>query len=233
MVRRRLGWPLTDSFVSNDELTDMLKESKRELLDFLISVHGGDFRGTFAPLLTVADQSIYVISTDTTLASTIDLPIDVARIHRVSLVVNNRCIPMRRWDVDTQVFRTDSVAWDESTDIRYKITYQERGMYLWFNPTPAGVYTVELYVIPGSDALTFSATTAINDIGHDEYLVLDCAAKCAEMEETDSTPFVARRERYKEMLTNNRTPIDQGQAETIQDVRGLDFDTSIDRWRRW
>ena len=236
-IRRRLGWPSADTFVSDAELADMIRFSRAELVDLLISIHQGDYRLIAGAFQTVADQALYVISpTDPALSSgsTPDLLVDFSRIRKVALILNDRTYPMRRWDVETVNDRTDSVAWDTSTDIRYRIShglYGDSEKLLYFTPTPAGAYIVQVWGNAGTSAQTFSETDTINSIGNDEYLILDGMIKCLQMEESDTSLVERQKARYIEMLQSNGPPIDAGQAQTIQDVRGRDDD--LDWSRRW
>lgn len=214
----------------------MLRMSRLELVDLLISIHQGDYRlfsGTFP---TVADQNVYLIGPiDPSPFYTVspDLQGDFARIRKVSFLVNDRAYPMRRWDVETDIDRTDSVAWEANTDVRYRISSGlsagDSEKLIYFTPTPAGVYTVQVWANFGIENLSFSASDTVNTLGNDEYLILDGMIKCLQMEETDTSAVERQKARYIEMLTNNGPPLDAGQASVIQDVRGREDDRDWSR----
>jgi hypothetical protein len=237
-IRRRLGWPSGDTFVSDAELQEMVRQSRRELLDLLISVHQGDYRLTGAGFQTVAGQGIYLMSPFNPAIATAaapDLQVDFLRIRKVALLLDGIQYPMRRWDIETDVDDLNIIAWDAGTDIRYRISSGvsdgDAEKYILFRPTPAAAYTVTVWGNIGLENASFSATDTINTLGNDEYLVLDGMLKCLQMEETDTSAVERQKARYIEMLQNNATPIDAGQAITIADVRGAWDD--VDRFRRW
>lgn len=234
-IRRRLGWPDKDAFVSDAELSDMIRASQQELLDLLVSIHQGDYRSAQAAFITKPGSQAYVISPNP--ASTLGVPdllADFARIQRVSFLVDNASVPMRRWEVENDVHTIEPQPWEPWTDVRYRITSgltAENEKVLWFNPTPTGVYTVLVWGIEGLTNVTFSATDAINALANDEYLVLDGMIKCLQMEESDTSLVERQKARFIEMITNNATPIDAGQAATIRDVRGAEREWDRFRWR--
>jgi hypothetical protein len=238
-IRRRLGWPAVDDFVLDSELEEMIRASRFELLDLLISIHQGEYRAAFGTLTTQADRNLYLmgpIDPSPAYGFTPDILGDFSRIRKVAFLVNDRYIPMKRWDVETSVDRADSVVWEASTDIRYRlssgITAGDAEKLIFFHPTPAGEYTVQIWGNEGIENLSFTDTTTINALGNDEYLVLDCMIKCLQMEESDPSLVERQKMRFIEMLQNNGPPMDAGQAATIQDVRGAwDDIENTARWR--
>jgi len=228
-IRRRLGWPSTDTFVSDDELFEMVRESQRELLDLLISVHQGDFLLSAASFTTTAGLPLYLFCRDTTMVPAPVIEDDVTRVRRVSVIFNDRSFPMKRFDIESYVVNeTSSVVWDESTDIRYRFIIggqadsvgtrtAEHMSGIIVSPTPADEYTIKVWYHKGLG--TTSVTDAINVLGNDEYLVLDGMIKCLEMEETDTSSVERKKARFVEMLQNNQPPVDAGQAHTILDMR--------------
>lgn len=238
MVRRRLGWPSADTFVSDIEIVDMLLESRRELFDFMVSVHQGMYRISTATFDTVAGQSNYTIQFDPngTLADIIGAPIE--RIIRISAQFDDVSIPLRPWQAPTAIQRIGAVQWQAGMDLRYSLTTGGIAFGEMFDrvlrvyPTPSNVVTVDLMFNTGPVGTTSVSTTGIiNDLENDEYLVLDCMIKCLQMEETDPAAAMAQKERLIQRLTNEATPLDAGQPQTIQDARGFWDDSDIRRWR--
>lgn len=238
-IRRRLGWPETDAFVSDAELDEMIRQSRRELLDLLTTIHQGDYRLAFGDMQTVAGQPFYLMGPfdpSPAYGTTPALLGDFVRIRKVALLVDNTLIPLKRWDVETSVDRVDEAVWDASTDVRYRIssglTAGDAEKLIFFYPTPADVYQLRIWGNEGIDNLTFSETDTVNGLGNDEYLILDGMIKCLQMEESDSSLVERQKARYIEMLSNNQPPMDAGQPETIHDARGADFDVGyISRYR--
>lgn len=231
MIRRRLGWPSTDTFVSDAELYDMIRESQKELFDFMVSVHQGGYRLIQVVLPINANQNQYLIqrSADGTFGDLIGVAME--RIVRVAAVFNNKSVRMRPWDLETDFVDYDTVTWDESTDIRYRFSKgaffgEQLDWILLVYPPPAADATVEIYFNNGP--ATLSLTDAVQDLENDEYIVLDTAIKCLQMEETDASPFIAQKERLIQRLTNEAPPLDAGKPMTIQDARGVDGARS--RW---
>lgn len=234
MIRRRLGWPLTDAFVTDEELFDMIRESQKELFDFMVSVHHGAYRLIRFGFPTEADRAVYLIqrSIDGTVGDLVGLAVD--RVVRVAAIFGNKSIRMRPWDLETDNLDYTSVAWDESTDLKYRFVRGLRDIasgeqidwLMYVYPPPSNVVLVEIVgnIGPG----TLSLTDAVQDLENDEYIVLDGAIKCLQMEETDPSTFIAQKERLIQRLTNESTPLDEGKPLTIQDVRGAD--TERVRW---
>jgi hypothetical protein len=223
-IRQRLGWPADDSFVSYDEMREMLQQSRHELAAFLVRLHQGNFRLTYHTITTVAGQNGYGLT-------------DVYTTVRVAAVFDNVSRPMRRANIESEVLRTDSVAWNSGTDISYRMqrlfpeadgsqTGANMENAIFFYPTPDGAYQVEIYYVYALQ--TFSATDSLNMLGHDEYLVLDTMIKCIEAEEGDPSRIEARKERYIQAVTDSESPIDLAGSDNIQDVRGA---TQADPWR--
>ena len=233
-IRRRLGWPSDDTFISDDEIFEMIRTSQVELQDLLISIHGGDWRLVVASFDTVANNFIYPIGVDVTSA----FVADISRVRRVAAWINETTSrPMRRWNIETDFHDFTPVAWDENTDIVYRFSLEQPAhldtgfMALYVFPVPSNVVPIEIWYNAGPG--TMSLTSAINQLGNDEYIILDGMIKCLEAEETDTSSVERKKEALIQRMTANQAPADGGSAAVIQDARSA-WPLSMDRGRvRW
>lgn len=218
-IRRRLGWPTTDDFVTDAELRGYILESQHELYDLLLSVHQDNWNVDVLTFTTVADQRFYSL-TATALST------GVHRVRRISTKFDDLSVPFRRLDLESDIIDYASYNWDQGSDIRYRLHWYpfDRNnsitLKVEFDPTPDGVYQVQLSYNPA--APTLSVSTAVNQIGYDEYIILDGMIKCLQMEESDTTVVERQKARFRERIENLATPIDEGNANVIQDVRAVD-----------
>ncbi len=218
-IRRRLGWPTTDAFVTDAELRGYIKDSQEELYDLLLSVHQDNWNVQAYTFTTVADQRFYSLTAT-------QLSTGVHRVRRISTKFDDISVPMRRFDLETDVIDFASYTWDYGTDLSYRLHWQpyDRNnsvtLRVEFDPTPSNVKQVSLFYNPAPP--TLSVSTAVNQIGYDEYIILDGMLKCLQMEESDTTVVERQKARFRERIENLATPIDEGNANVVQDVRGVD-----------
>ena len=239
MIRRRLGWPSTDDFVSDAELVDMLLESRKELFDFMVSIHQGSYRLGTQSLTTVPGRNLYALQFDPdgTIGDIFGDPIE--RIVRIAATFDNISVPLRKWQPETDVLRIDSITWEAGMDLQYRFgsgfffgEMFDRLLYVY--PTPANAVVLDiLYNVGPAGTTSISQTGIINDLENDEYLVLDGMIKCLQMEETDASAVMAQKERLIQRLTNEAAPLDEARPDTIHDARGAEEDMAAMPWRRW
>jgi hypothetical protein len=209
MIRRRLGWPSTDSSVSDAELRDMLRESQRELHDFLTVTYGDEYRVLTQTIATTAGISGYTMTS-------------VSRVHRLATRFSSRSVPFRRVQLQSETMDHTSTTWEEGTDFSYRLTRHtdvngDPTTLLWVYPVPSAAYVMRL-VYTASPA-TLSLSTAINTLGFDEYLALDVMIKLRNMEEIDASDLVQKLERLKQQIQTDAPPLDMGQPQVINDAR--------------
>lgn len=204
----------------------MIRESQLELQSLMVTIHQGNWNVLQTIVQTTAGLAGPYELASLTAVENID------RILRVQVNFNDRSVPMRRLDWETDVLDEVSKPWDSCTDIRYRyVAYGQAGVtdaaaQMFFYPPPSAQHLVIITYIgtPGS----LSLTDAVNTLGHDEYIVLDGMIKCLRMEESDTTAVERQKERYVARLNSDAAPLDMGQPEVIRDVRGADL--SRGRW---
>ena len=221
MVRRRLGWPSTDTVVSDAEIGDMLRQSQYELLDLLISLHNGNFReATLTQAITAGTNSATIAG--------------AYRLVRCSVDFDSASVPMRPWERESSYIDRTSQPWTSTTDLRYRylhmVGHDEAQITIQVYPTPTTTQILRVVHIVGPGTLSIS--TAYNTVGNDEYLVLDTMIKCIQAEEGDAGAVERKKAGYVEMLTNHAQPLDVGQAHTIQDVRTVSSNRDALWWPR-
>lgn len=213
----------------------MLLESRRELFDFMVSVHNGSYRLAYVLINTIPGVNAYVIQwdPDATLGDLIG--VNVERVVRVAVQVDGVSMPLSRANVESDVYPTETVQWQRGVDMSYRISSGffagemfDRILYLY--PVPSNAVVLELLCVAGPGGTeSVSLTGIINDLGYDEYLVLDGMIKCLQMEESDPSVAIAQKDRLIQRIQNEAAPIDDTQAPTIQDVRSRDSDAGFSR----
>jgi hypothetical protein len=223
-IRRRCDQEHTGStFVSDTELTDMVNVSYAQMYGHL--VRSG---------LHMA-ESVQSITADSRTTS-YDLNADLYAVLGVFLNVNGERTRLTRHDVRVR---------PSSTSLsQYASTYRVSGADITFNPWPtSGTY--EVVYVPLCSTLSADGDTMDGVLGWEEYVVLDCAVKILDKEESDSRPLRAERAEILERLKDEAAAVemtetwvvatsraDAGSVDPSSEYHRQGYRGGISSWRR-
>jgi hypothetical protein len=206
-VLNRLGWPASDTFCTNAELTEYVVESAKELWSLLATVHrAGQWGYSSATITTVAGTTTYSLATN------------FGRLIAVRLKYGQQLVPLRRRDTTVDVVNSNNYGWTPSI-ATYNVFIADDGTFgIVFDPPPAAVYTVFVYYVAAAPFPT-SADSEVNWMGEDEYIILDVMRKCRIKEEADVSELESAKDRYQKRLEDDGIQFDLGEAPHVTDAR--------------
>jgi hypothetical protein len=229
IIRQRLGWSATDTFVADAEMNSYLIDSLSELHSLLTTVYRPGQWGTI-----LAGLSVPAGTTNAQL-----LFGDFGRLIKVTLFYNQDDIPMQPGDRTVDITRRDSVQWTP-WNVRYYLsvaggtTPTDGGTpSLIFSRPPTVTTDVIVTYIKAAPAL--ANDTDPNWMGWDEYAILDVCIKCRVKEEADVSELEQQKTMLQQRIRAQADPLDMGRAATVQDIRSLEDLRNTDGswWRRW
>lgn len=210
-VRQRADLENT-TFVSDSELTRYINQSAARLYGRLADRFEGDFV-TSATLATVAGTEAYTIH---------------ASFFRLASVppiatINGRYVPLKRWQPQERAGLLEPTTWWQSgAPVYYRLQASDQISLL---PIPDGVYSVQVFYIPGFTALSADGDTFDGRNGWEEWIVLDAAIKCLLKEESDASALVAERELiWTQDILPQHTAKDPSGPDVVQDVTRGEWD---------
>lgn len=196
-------------FISVTELDALINESYAEFIDMLLEVTGPE---------TLATQS--VVTTTVGLPS---LQLNYYRLLSLQLLVNGQYEPLEQGSfMDTQ--RADGGwGWGQSRAVIYHPgpmnATATRQIGLW--PAPQAVHSVRVYYIPTVTELVLGTDTLNGLNGWEQWIVLDCAIKILEKEESDTTALMRRLEKLEARIQAAAMRANQGRSQAIANVENL------------
>lgn len=192
-------------FIQDTELTAFINGSVSALYDLLVQT---------AEDYYMASQSIPIIQG----TNEYDLPDNFYKVLGVDYLVNNKPVPMSRFNFRDRHLYNYLDARPEI--VRYAIW----GNKLVFKPQAPRIAAVNLWYVP-------SVTKLVNDTdeldgvnGWEEYAILDAAIKCMVKEESDPSVLAAQLAAQKERILTMAKDRDQGEPRTTTDIVGSRFD---------
>lgn len=217
-IRRRLGWSASDTFAVDAELDNDIDGSLAELHSLLVTIfRPGSWGVTAEPIPIIVGTGTYLLNASA-----------FSRLIAVRMLYNNKLQALRTFDVITEDFDSNNRTWTPDT-VRYALQMSAAGPILVFSPTPANVPSLVLaYYVTAPPILTGVETSWM---GFDEYVVLDCVAKCLRKEEADARPAEAAKDAYITRIRMQAEPLDIGQVATVTDGRSLEERGGIDNDR--
>ena len=210
IIRQRLGWPTTDAFAVDSEITNYINDSLAELWALLVSINRAGTWGIGETTITSqAGITDYV------------LPAQFGRMVIAQLLYSNQLVPLRQMDPLTDARITQSRAWTPAS-LSYYV--RKPGLIdeavIRFNPPPASsTDSVFVQFVLSPPVLVADGDTSWME--YDEYVILDCCMKLLIKEEADATSYGAQKAAYKQRIELEAVPLDVGAAPTVADVRGL------------
>lgn len=200
----------SSQFVTDSELNFYINQSIAELHDLLVQSYGEEYYVKRVSFNTVGQQESYDLDTVITDGDFYKLRGADARLNGDDLFT------LQKFNFNERNRFQHFGVWDYLgiTNVRYRILGNE----IRFVPIPDREIEVQLWYIPR--AVTLSADTdTYNDFnGWIEYVIVDCAIKMLNKEESDVAVLLNEKALLKrriEEVANNR---DAGDPESIQDI---------------
>lgn len=200
----------SSQFVTNDELNFYINQSIAELHDMLVQSYGEDYYVKNVSFNTSANQEAYDLSTVVT-------DDDFYKMRGVDAKLDgDDWFSLKKFNFNERNKFQNFGVWDYLgiTNVRYRVLGNE----IRFIPLPDSSIEIRLWYIPQSTRLS-SDTDTYNDFnGWIEYVIVDCAIKMLNKEESDVSVLLAEKQLLKrriEEVANNR---DAAEPESVQDI---------------
>jgi len=213
----------SSQFVTDDELNFYINQSISELHDILVQSYGEDYYVKNVSFNTVAQQEAYSLSTIVT-------DDDFYKVRAVDAKLNgNDWFTLRKFNFNERNKFQHFGVWDTLgiSNVRYRIV----GSELRFVPVPDRDITVRLWYIPRATTLTLDADTYDDINGWIEYVVVDCAIKMLNKEESDVRVLLNEKELLKRRIETASSNRDASEPESIQDIYAENDDFFYGRTR--
>lgn len=194
-------------FITDSEWATMLNGSLYELYDLLIQCYGNNYFATSLEL-----------TTDGT--ATITLPTDFYKSLGVDAKVGgtDQWVSLSRYEF-AERNRFQSLG-KVSVGAGRALRYQLFGNTLRFDPTPESGQTIRLWYAPKLEQLVYDSDSFNFFSGWSEYVVVDCAIKALQKEESDVSVFAMQKADMKRRIESAAENRDVGQSFRVSDTRG-------------
>ena len=225
IIRQRLGWSATDTFVSDAEMNNYLNDSLLELHSLLITTYRAGQWGVVDLGATVlAGQNFFILNLT-----------DFGRLLRVGMPYGGYIYPMEAGDATIDVITTTLATTWTPWNVKYQLRMNgmAAGSELLFTRPTSVDQNLNISFVRVAPVL--AADTDTSWMGWDDYAVIDVCIKCRVKEEADVSELESQKSQLQARITAQSTPLDMGRAPTVQDSRSLDHVGNNDGawWRRW
>lgn len=199
---------VNSTFVSEDELKDIVNEQTMHLYDILLETRGNQFYAKDAPDIALTNGvAVY------------PLPADFYQLVGVRLYDGNTVTMLKTWEEQElgNLENAEKMGGSGSRLIRYNLS----GANIILRPKPANdnltlrVRYVPAFLRMGIDSDTFDG---IN--GWELWVELSAAITMMQKEETDPSPLVVEREKVEQRIRKQVVRRDAGRPPRITDTRG-------------
>lgn len=200
----------SSQFVTDSELNFYINQSIAELHDMLIQSYGSEYYVKSVEFQTVGQQESYDLSTIIT-------DDDFYKLRGIDAKLNgDDWFTLQRFNFNERNRFQHFGVWDYLgiTNVRYRILGNE----VRFVPIPDRNVTIRMWYIPRAGTLVNDTDTYNDFNGWIEYVIVDCAIKMLNKEESDVSVLLAEKQLLKrriEEVSNNR---DAANPESIQDI---------------
>lgn len=202
-ARQRADMETDDSFIADAELTRMVNQSIRELYDLLVEALGQEYFYTTATIATVAGTTAYALPTAFYKLLGVDLSLG-----------NGEYMELRSFQFHERNNTIPGLGWGYPDGPRYRIM----GANIHFRPAPTGVESILVHYIPYPTSLSGDTDTFDGINGWEEYVIVDCAAKMLEKEESEAGPLYKRKAELMQRIQGLAGTRDAGFPESVIDV---------------
>ena len=200
----------SSEFVTDDELNFYINQSIAELHDMLVQSYGSEYYVKNETFQSVGQQEAYDLSTIIT-------DDDFYKLRAVDAKLNgDDWFTLQRFNFNERNRFQHFGVWDYLgiTNVRYRLVGNE----IRFVPIPDRSVDIRIWYIPRAVTLTDDADTYNDFNGWIEYVIVDCAIKMLNKEESDVTILLNEKQLLKrriEEVANNR---DAAEPESISDI---------------
>lgn len=197
-------------FVTDSELNFYINQSISELHDMLVQSYGSDYYVKSVIFQTVGQQEAYDLSTIIT-------DDDFYKLRGLDARLNgDDWFTLQRFNFNERNRFQHFGVWDYLgiTNVRYRILGNE----IRFVPIPDRDIDVRLWYVPRAVQLSADTDTYNDFNGWIEYVIVDCAIKMLNKEESDVSVLLNEKQLLKrriEEVANNR---DTENPESVQDI---------------
>ena len=200
----------SSQFVTDDELNFYINQSIAELHDMLIQSYGEDYYVKNVTFQTVGQQEAYDLSTVIT-------DDDFYKMRAVDAQLNgDDWFTLQRFNFNERNRFQHFGVWDYLgiTNVRYRVVGNE----IRFVPIPDAVVNVRLWYVPRATTLATDTDTYSDFNGWIEYVIVDCAIKMLNKEESDVSVLLAEKQLLKRRIEEAANNRDAGEPESVQDI---------------
>lgn len=199
---------------TDGQLDQLINDSIADLYLVLVECYEDDYTESYA-FSTAATTEVY------SLASA-----GVVKVRAVEVLDGEDWLPLDRWDFSNRRFYADGSGRPRA----YRLIGKESITLL---PTPDGVYSMRVWLVPPPDTLTLDTDTYDGVSGYERYVVVDSAIKVGIQEETDVRALVQERQRMLEKIQRTAGTKDAGRPDIVQDMESASWPHYVDTHSIW
>jgi len=197
-------------FVEDNELTFYINQSISELHDMLVQSYGSDYYVKDITFQSVAGQKSYDLDT-------IIVDQDFYKLRALDAALNgDEFTTLKKFNFNERNRFQNAGSWNQIgiNNVRYRLV----GSNLRFSPAPDQNTEIQVWYIPRATTLVNDADTYNDFNGWIEYVIVDCAIKMLNKEESDVTILFNEKQLLKRRIEEVSQNRDVENSESIQDV---------------
>jgi hypothetical protein len=212
LIRERADM-VNSQFITDSELTSYVNLSYYELYDLLVTKYGNNY---FV-------QTPYTFVTDG-IKEQYDLPADFFKLLGLDLWLNGSAdsrVTLRPFTfADRNRYAVPNFqSFYGVTNLRYRIN----GKQLWFTPIPSAGQTIQMWYVPRLTSLVLDTDIVDGVSGWEEYIIVDCAIKCMQKEESDVSVLMSQKNALIGRINAIADNRDAGAGAVVSDTQWSDF----------
>jgi len=200
-------------FVTDTELKNLINLSLTELYDLLV----GAFEDYY-----IADPYSFTISS----GNSADIPADFYKLIGLDYQFNSgEWVTLKRFNfVDRNKHNAIYSRYALGMpDLRYRLL----GSKIKILPEDRATGTYQMWYIPKATLLSGDSDTLDGVNGWEEYIIIDCAIKCKEKEESDTSALQLAKQQIKKRIEEMAQNRDAGEPSIISDVTNMNSDFGL------
>jgi len=194
------------TFITSAEMLSYINASGCELYELLVAARGKEYYLSSQTIVTTSGVSGYALATN------------FYEVVGIDLAVGGRSVTLQRYEFAERNRFQNPVVVPALTPLVYGI----EGTTLRLLPTPTSAQTVTVWYVPAPTLYTTTDSTFDGIAGWEEYIVVDCAIRCLQKQESDVSAFMAQKEQLRRRIQSMATMRDRSQAPRVTDVTIVD-----------
>jgi hypothetical protein len=194
------------TFITSAEMLSYINASGCELYELLVAARGKEYYLSSQTIVTTSGVSGYALATN------------FYEVVGIDLAVGGRSVTLQRYEFAERNRFQNPVVVPAFTPLVYGI----EGTTLRLLPTPTSAQTVTVWYVPAPTLYTTTDSTFDGIAGWEEYIVVDCAIRCLQKQESDVSAFMAQKEQLRRRIQSMATMRDRSQAPRVTDVTIVD-----------